>query len=53
MAAVIEKQTGSPVTLVEGGGGIFDIRQNGAVIYSKQVGSAYPFPTDEEVQSLL
>ncbi len=53
VAAVIEEKTGESVVLIEGEGGIFDIRRNGNTIYSKQVGSAYPFPTDTEVERIL
>ena len=51
MAAIIEKETGEAVKLVEGGGGIFDIRKNGETIYSKVVRA--PFPDEEEVLEVL
>ena len=39
------------VELVKGGGGIFDITIDGALVYSKkQTGR---FPTDEEVDALI
>lgn len=53
MAAVITEKTGGSVQLVEGGGGIFQIRQDGEAIYTKEKGSKFPFPTNEEVAALF
>ena len=44
MSAEIEKATGQEVTLVGGGGGIFEIRQDGAVIWKKERSGHYPKP---------
>ena len=44
MSAEIEKKTGEEVTLVGGGGGIFEIRQHGEVIWEKQSSGHFPKP---------
>jgi len=44
VSAEIEKATGQKVTLVGGGGGIFEIRQDGEVIWKKERSGHYPKP---------
>ncbi len=39
------------VTLIEGGGGVFEIVRDGALVYSKK--ATHRFPTDEEVDALI
>ena len=51
MAAVLEKETGAEVGLIEGGSGIFDVKVDGRMIYSKaQTGR---FPEHDEVLEAL
>lgn len=51
MAAALEAGTGEPVTLVEGGGGVFAVVIDGAVVFSKaQTGR---FPTAGEIAALV
>lgn len=51
MAAAIKQACGVEPRLVEGGGGIFDVKVDGKLIYSKhQTGQ---FPEDAEVIKLL
>lgn len=42
MSAEISQATGQQVQLVEGGGGIFEIRQNGKVLWKKTQSGVYP-----------
>lgn len=42
MSAEIEAATDQKVTLVGGGGGIFEIRQDGNIIWKKERGGAFP-----------
>ena len=44
MSAEIEKATGQKVTLVGGGGGIFEIRKDGEVIWKKERSGHFPLP---------
>lgn len=47
MAAAIKKKFNVDAEMIKGGGGIFDVKLNGDLIYSKkQTGR---FPTDNEV----
>jgi selT/selW/selH-like putative selenoprotein len=41
------------IKLVEGGGGIFDIKCNGKLIYSKQNIEGRRFPNEGEITKLL
>ena len=51
MAGQIEAECGVKPVLVEGGNGVFDVKRDGALIFSKdQVGR---FPEPEEVLSKL
>ncbi len=51
MAAAIERALGVEPKLIEGGGGIFDVKADGKLIYSKhQTGR---FPEDHEVLDAL
>ncbi|MBT7960221.1 MAG: hypothetical protein HN759_12915 [Akkermansiaceae bacterium] len=51
MSAEIKLATGEDVTLVGGSGGIFEIRQNGNVVWKKERGGA--FPADGEGAALF
>ena len=51
MAAAIKNQTGIDPELIEGGGGIFDVKLDGKLIYSKH--ETGQFPRDEEVLGQL
>ena len=42
MAAEINQKTGEEVTLVEGQGGVFEIRRNGEVLWKKEKGGNFP-----------
>lgn len=42
MSAEIEKATGKTVLLVGGSGGIFEIRQDGDLLWKKERGGAFP-----------
>ena len=42
MSAEIKKATGEEVTLIEGGGGIFEIRENGKLLWKKIEHGVYP-----------
>ncbi len=51
MAAAIKKALGVETKLIEGAGGIFDVKADGKLIYSKhQTGR---FPEDHEVLDAL
>ena len=51
MSAEIKKFTNEPVTLVGGGGGIFEVRRDGEVIWKKR--SSGEYPTAEDVAELF
>lgn len=42
MSAEIKEATGKDVILVGGGGGIFEIRLDGKVIWKKELGGSFP-----------
>ena len=44
VSAEITEKTGNEVELVAGGGGIFEIRQDGQVIWKKQSSGHFPEP---------
>ena len=44
MSAEIEETSGEKVTLVGGSGGIFEIRQDGDVIWKKERSGHFPLP---------
>ena len=44
MSAEIEKTTGKKVNLDGGGGGIFEIRREGEVIWKKERSGHFPLP---------
>jgi predicted Rdx family selenoprotein len=44
---------GSIIKLIEGGGGIFDVKCNGKLIYSKQNTKGQRFPNDGEISRLI
>lgn len=44
MSAEIEKAAGLRATLVAGGGGIFEIRRDGEVIWKKERSGHFPLP---------
>ncbi len=50
MSAEIKSATGEDVTLI-GGGGIFEIRQDGNILWKKERGG--PFPADGEGAALF
>jgi len=43
----------SNIKLIEGGGGIFDIKYNGKLIYSKQNIEGQRFPNEGEIIKLI
>ncbi|MCH2115378.1 MAG: Rdx family protein [Pirellulales bacterium] len=51
MADAIEGETGAEVALIRGGGGIFDVKVDGKLIYSKH--DTGHFPTDAEILAAL
>ncbi len=51
MSAEIEQATGQKVTLIGGGGGIFEIRKDGKLLWKKERGGA--FPADGEGAALF
>jgi predicted Rdx family selenoprotein len=51
VSAEIQKATGEKVILVGGGGGIFEIRQDGEVIWKKE--RSGHFPVDGEAAGLF
>lgn len=51
MSAEIKKATGREVRLVGGGGGIFEIRENGEVLWEKVKSGV--FPGEGEAASLF
>ncbi len=51
MAATIKKACGVEVKLIEGAGGIFDVKADGRLIYSKH--ETGRFPEDAEILALL
>ena len=42
MSAEIQKATGHEVTLIGGGGGIFEIRKDGELLWKKERGGSFP-----------
>lgn len=42
MSAEIKEATGGEVTLIEGSGGIFEIRQDGQLLWKKTEHGVYP-----------
>jgi len=51
-----EIKTGYPdsdIKLIEGGGGVFDVKCNGKLIYSKQNIIGQPFPNKGEITKLI
>ena len=51
MAAAIKEATGIDAELIKGGGGIFDVKVDGKLIYSKH--KTGEFPTNEQVVQQL
>lgn len=51
MAAEIKKQTGVEPELIAGGGGIFDVKVDGKLIYSKHETGRFP-EHDEVIRGL-
>ncbi len=51
MAAAIKKSCGLEAKLIEGAGGIFDVKVDGKLIYSKH--ETGQFPEESEVLRLL
>jgi selenoprotein W-related protein len=51
LAAEVKRELGTEVTLVPGRGGIFDVRADGELIYSKSATGR--FPNAGEVTALL
>ena len=51
MSAEIETATGKEVILIGGGGGIFEIRKDGEIIWKKERGGS--FPADGEGAALF
>ncbi len=46
----MQANTGLAVALVKGGGGVFEIRRDGEMLFSKKATGR--FPTDEELHAL-
>jgi selenoprotein W-related protein len=51
LAAALKASFGIEATLIKGGGGVFDVAVDDAVIYSKH--DTGPFPTNEEIVGLI
>lgn len=51
MSAEIQEATGQEVNLIGGGGGIFEIRKDGELLWKKERGGA--FPADGEGAALF
>jgi len=51
VSAEIKKATGQEVKLIGGGGGIFEIREDGKLLWKKERGGA--FPADGEGAALF
>lgn len=51
MSAEIKEATGAEVFLVGGGGGIFEIRKDGDILWKKERGG--PFPAKGEAAALF
>jgi len=51
VSAEIEKVTDEPIKLIPGGGGIFEIRKNGKLLWKKDRGG--PFPAEGEAARLF
>jgi predicted Rdx family selenoprotein len=43
----------SAIKLIEGGGGVFDVKYNGRLIYSKQNIEGRRFPNEGEITKLI
>jgi predicted Rdx family selenoprotein len=52
LEAALRKQFGVPVTLIQGDGGIFEVRADGALFFSKKE-CGDRFPTGAEIIALL
>lgn len=46
MSAEIKEAIGGEVTLVGGGGGIFEVRRDGKVLWAKERGGPFPAPSE-------
>ena len=51
MAAEVKKALGIEATLVKGDGGVFDVKANGKLIYTKE--KTFRFPEEGEITRLL
>jgi predicted Rdx family selenoprotein len=51
VAAELKKELGIDAKLVRGGGGIFDVKANGKLVYTKS--KTFNFPQDGEVVRLI
>jgi len=51
VSVAIQKATGKDVSLIEGGGGIFEVRQDGKLLWEKTEHGV--FPSDEEAVALF
>lgn len=51
MRDILSKLTDAEIELVKGRGGIFDIRFDGKIVYSKS--ETHSFPSDDEVRGLM
>ena len=51
MAAEVKKALGIETKLIKGDGGVFDVRANGKLIYTKE--KTFRFPEDGEITRLL
>jgi selenoprotein W-related protein len=51
LAATIKRAKGVDAKLIEGAGGIFDVKMNGRLIFSKH--ETGRFPEDEEILAAL
>jgi selT/selW/selH-like putative selenoprotein len=47
LAATLKEKLGIEAELIEGGGGVFDVKVDGALIFSKD--AAGRFPEDDEI----
>ena len=51
MAAELKTDLGLVATLIEGGNGVFDVKVDGRLVYSK--GRSHQFPAPGEVSGLM
>ena len=51
MAAEVKNALGIDAKLIKGDGGVFDVRANGKLIYTKE--KTFRFPEDGEITRLL